>query len=129
MPEIETKPSRGSKIGVTYVAANGNKMPNLGEKRVKFKTKDGMNSSIMFQVTKVKKPLAAVSRITEKGNWVCFGPDEAYIMTWPLVVRQRWSSTMVPTASTLSTSPTRFSAGRTAREYAPADSMQVHKTL
>ena len=80
MPEIETKPSRGSKIGVTYVAANGNKMPNLGEKRVKFKTKDGMNSSIMFQVTKVKKPLAAVSRITEKGNWVCFGPDEAYIM-------------------------------------------------
>ena len=37
------------------------------------------NSSITFQVTKVKKPLAAVSKITEKGNWVCFGPSGAYI--------------------------------------------------
>ena len=54
-------------------------MPNLGEKKVHFKTKDGLNSSIVFQVTKVKKPLAAVSKITEKGNWVCFGPNEAYI--------------------------------------------------
>ena len=54
-------------------------MPNLGEKKVRFRTKDGCNSSITFQVTKVKKPLAAVSRITEKGNWVCFGPGEAYI--------------------------------------------------
>ena len=54
-------------------------MLNLGEKKVHFKTKDGLNSSITFQVTKVKKPLAAVSKITEKGNWVCFGPSEAYI--------------------------------------------------
>ena len=26
-----------------------------------------------------KKPLAAVSKMTERGNWVCFGPGEAYI--------------------------------------------------
>ena len=39
----------------------------------------GLKSSVTFQVTKVKKPLAAVSKITEKGNWVCFGPSEAYI--------------------------------------------------
>ena len=79
MPEVQTKPSIGSQTGVTYIAANGNKMPNLGEKKVHFKTKDGLNSSIVFQVTKVKKPLAVVSKITEKGNWVCFGPNEAYI--------------------------------------------------
>ena len=79
MPEVQTRPSVGSQTGVTYIAANGNKMPNLGEKKVHFKTKDGLNSSITFQVTKVKKPLAAVSKITEKGNWVCFGPSEAYI--------------------------------------------------
>ena len=35
--------------------------------------------SITFQVTKVKKPLAAVSKITEQGDRVCFGPSEAYI--------------------------------------------------
>ena len=78
LPEIQTRPSAGSQMGVTYIAANGKKMPNLGEK-FNFKTKDGLNSSITFQVTKVKKPLAAVSKITEKGNWVCFGPKEAYI--------------------------------------------------
>ena len=76
MPEIQIKPSVGSQTGVTYIAANENRMPNLGEKKVHFKTKDGLNSSITFQVTKVK---AAVSKITEKGNWVCFGPSEAYI--------------------------------------------------
>ena len=65
MPEIQTKPSVGSQTGVTYIAASGNRMPNLGEKKVHFKTKDGLNSSITFQVTKVKKPLAAVSK---KGN-------------------------------------------------------------
>ena len=31
---------------------------------------------IKFQVTDVKKPLVSVSRICEKGNWVCFGPGE-----------------------------------------------------
>ena len=69
----------GSQTWVAYIAANGNRMPNLGEKKVHFKTKDDLNSSITFQVTKVKKPLAAVSKITEKGNWVCFGPSEEYI--------------------------------------------------
>ena len=29
-----------------------------------------------FQVAEVKKPLAAVWRICEKGNRVCFGPGE-----------------------------------------------------
>ena len=62
-----------------HVAANGSKMSNRGEKRVQFQTKDGINSSFTFQVTDVKKPLAAVSKIAEKGNWVCFGPGGAYI--------------------------------------------------
>ena len=64
MPEIQTKPSVGSRTGVTYIAASGNRMPNLGEKKVHFKTKDGLNSSNTFQVTKAKMPLAAVSKIT-----------------------------------------------------------------
>ena len=28
-----------------------------------------------FHVTDVKKPLGAVCRIAEKGNYVCFGPE------------------------------------------------------
>ena len=55
--------------------ASGGKMEHYGEKRVTFMTNDqdrviGMD----FQVSDVKRPLAAVWRIAEKGNLVQFGP-------------------------------------------------------
>ena len=61
------------KRGVRYVAANGGKMENLGEKKVRFR-RDGSShvNSIVFQVTEVGKPLASVSRILDKGNSVVF---------------------------------------------------------
>ena len=48
--------------GVKYVAANGAKMDDNGERRVRFK-KEGLNgiNSVVFQVTDVGKPLASVS--------------------------------------------------------------------
>ena len=79
LPEIETTPSYGSRNRVTYITANGDKMDNEGEKKIKFKTSDGLSLSIIFQVTGVKKPLASVSEITQKGIWVCSGPNEPYI--------------------------------------------------
>ena len=54
-------------------------MPNLGEKKVFFRTKDGGTSSVVFQVTHARKPLASLSRIVQKGNRVVFGGDESYI--------------------------------------------------
>ena len=70
----------GSKL-VGFVAANGSKMRNLGKKKVIF-AKDGKKRSMGFHVTEVKKPLAAVSRIAEKGNIVQFGPkpEDCFIM-------------------------------------------------
>ena len=61
------------KAGVRYVAANGSKMDNYGEKRVRFK-REGFNgvNSLLFQVTDVGKPRASVSRILDKGNAVIF---------------------------------------------------------
>ena len=55
--------------------ASGGRMEHYGEKRVTFMTNDqdkviGMD----FQVSDVKRPLAAVWRIAEKGNLVQFGP-------------------------------------------------------
>ena len=35
-----------------------------------------MMMNLNFQVAEVKKPLVAVKRIVEKGNYVCFGPEE-----------------------------------------------------
>ena len=74
------EPSPAGKRGTRYIAANGDVMHNVGQKRIKFRTKDGAVSAITFQATGVRKPLAAVSRIVEKGNQIVFSPSENYIM-------------------------------------------------
>ena len=79
LPEIKVLPSEGSRKGVQYVTANGGKMPNLGEHKVHFKTADGGTSSVVFQVTHARKPLASVSKIVEKGNRVVFDKESSYI--------------------------------------------------
>ena len=69
--------------GVRYVAANGARMENFGEKRVKFKcTESNVMNKITFQVTEVGKPLASVSRILDKGNTVVFSRNKggSYIL-------------------------------------------------
>ena len=68
--------------GVKYVAANGAKMENLGEKKVRFKRDGGHEvNNITLQVTDVGKPLASVSRTLDTGNRVVFsrGPGGSFI--------------------------------------------------
>jgi len=75
---VETEASRNN---IGFVAANGARMKNFGALKVDFK-KGGKPMSMNFHATNVKKPLAAVCRITECGNKVCFGPkpEDNYIM-------------------------------------------------
>ena len=79
LQDVPLKESEGSRKGVSYIAANGGRMPNLGEKHVRFKTKNGATSGIVFQVTHARKPLASVSRIVKKGNSVTFSPTGSFI--------------------------------------------------
>ena len=59
---------KSAKTGATYTAAGGQSLVNVGEKQPCFET-NGMDAWMTFQATtKVQKPLAATSRITEKGN-------------------------------------------------------------
>ena len=55
-------------------------MRNFGRTKIRF-TNDGKEKAMGFHVTEVRKPLAAVSRIVDKGNRVVFGkgPGESYI--------------------------------------------------
>ena len=71
-PQCQTKPSRGSKTGVKYVAANGNIMPNRGQKEVKVVTKEGHKCMLQMQVTDVRKALMSVSKICDAGHEVKF---------------------------------------------------------
>ena len=63
-PSVEGEAKR---LGVKYVAANGAKMDNYGQKRIRFK-KEGLSgvSDMLFQVTDVGKPLASVTRMLVK---------------------------------------------------------------
>ena len=46
-------------------------------KNVRFRDEEsGETLGLTYQVTEVRKPLAAVWRLTEKGNVVQFGPEE-----------------------------------------------------
>ena len=56
------------KVGNLYRAGGGQELRNLGEKRPKLKV-NGVAIAMTFQATShVRKPLAAASKITAKGN-------------------------------------------------------------
>ena len=64
-------------------AANGAEMQHDGEKDVTFRPDDSTGVlGLTFQVTEVKKALAAVWRLAEHGNIIQFGPraDQNFIM-------------------------------------------------
>ena len=78
-PQYRTQPSPGSKSGVHYVTASGNRIRNEGEKQIRIKTKTGDVRQMTFQVAKVTKPLCSVSKICEKGHTVVFDESGSYI--------------------------------------------------
>ena len=69
------------KNGVKYRAAGGQELVNVGEKRPRFTT-NGVKTSMTFQATTgVRKPLAAASNATAKGNRIILDDanSESYI--------------------------------------------------
>jgi hypothetical protein len=63
-----------------FINASGGEMGHYGERTASFRTVgEAAIMSLTFQVSDVQKPLAAVRRISEKGNRVVFGPTENYI--------------------------------------------------
>jgi hypothetical protein len=63
-----------------FINASGGEMGHYGERTANFRTVgESAIMSLTFQVSDVQKPLAAVRRISEKGNRVVFGPTENYI--------------------------------------------------
>ena len=58
-----------------FVNASGGKIQHYGSRRVVVQSVSGENLAMRFQVTDVRKPLLAVSRLCEQGNCVRFGPS------------------------------------------------------
>ena len=73
-----------SKAGVMYEVANGEEIPNLGEKLMPVLTAEGSRRGLRAQVADVSKPLQAVRALVKTGHAVVFGGgengDENYVV-------------------------------------------------
>ena len=72
--------SIGSKMGLHYVAADGTRIPNVGQQLVKFMTIDGTWTELVFQLAAINKPLVSVSKLIEQGYRVVFDERGSYIV-------------------------------------------------
>ena len=66
------RPSPGSKRGQKWGSASGHTIPNEGEVTYSFMTEHGAISNTTSRVGAVRRPLAAVSKITKANNFVFF---------------------------------------------------------
>ena len=66
--------------GARYRAANGARIPNLGEQEVDFMTAEGRQHSLMFQVAEVERPLISVSQLGRTGHRVEFAGNGGWIV-------------------------------------------------
>ena len=64
------------RTGVEYEVANGQRIPNLGEKVIDGETDiEGRRTIFKAQVCEVSKPLMSVKRLVESGHSVLFDPE------------------------------------------------------
>ena len=76
---IDITEGAACKRGVTYEVANGEEIPNLGERKFLGFMEDGAARAITAQVCAVNKTLMSVSKIASRGNRVVFDDDGSYI--------------------------------------------------
>ena len=69
-------PSEASRAGVHYEVANGEEIPNLGEKLLAVVTEEGSWRGLKAQVADVSKPLQSVRSLVRSGHVVVFGDGE-----------------------------------------------------
>ena len=78
-PWIAAEESEGSKRGQTYVSASGDRLPNLGEKKLKVTTAEGNRATATYQLADVTRPLCSISKVCDRGNAVTFTAEGGYI--------------------------------------------------
>jgi len=76
---IKTSESPASRRGVEYEVANGERIPNEGEKKFKAVTDEGKVKQMVMQVCDVNQGLLSVSKATAAGNRVVFDSEGSYI--------------------------------------------------
>ena len=73
LPNVKIEPSPGRIRGQTYTSASKHRLNNLGQQKIHAFTEEGDETSVLFQIADVSKPLVSVASICERGNRVIFG--------------------------------------------------------
>ena len=77
---VTTQPNAASQRGVKYEVANGEVIPNLGQKELCCVTDcEQLRRRVVAQVCDVSKPLMSVHRLVAAGNTVVFSPSGSFI--------------------------------------------------
>ena len=79
-PKVAVQESPGSKRGQCYVSASAGRMPNMGQKVLKIQTNEGRDTTVLYQIAEVSRPLTSVSATCDKWNWVVYKPQGGFIM-------------------------------------------------
>ena len=77
---IRTQETSASRQGMKYVAANGHRIANEGQKAVRGLTSEGIPLNMVWQVAEVKRPLASIGRICDAGNTAIFTQHGGHIV-------------------------------------------------
>ena len=84
---LKIQETEASRQGVKYVAANGQKIANVGQKTIQGITDEGMPLGMTWQIAEVKKPLASVGRMCDAGNVAVFTKDGGYVLPQKMLSR------------------------------------------
>ena len=78
-PGLKRRETEQSKAGNEFVAANGRKMKNQGQKVISFAMPDGEGKKIRAQIADVTRMLISVSNMTKAGYGVHLDESNPYI--------------------------------------------------
>ena len=76
---VATTESEGSRRGMHYIAASGERIPDTCQQKVDFGTGEGVGTSWVFQAARINKPLVSVAKLNTDGWRVVFDIDGSYI--------------------------------------------------
>ena len=72
-PTIPTVDSPGSLRRQAYIAAGGERIPNLGQQTLDVMTNEYHEGQAVYLIAEVTRPLTAVGTTCDKGNLVVYG--------------------------------------------------------
>ena len=52
----------------------------MGQQFLNIQTKEGKDTSVLYQIAEVSRPLTSVSATCDRGNWVIYTPQGGFIM-------------------------------------------------